>query len=471
MALADHVVDVAVEPATYARVAETHERAGEISARVPTYGRTTGVGANRAVAVAEDDALYGVRLLRSHALDTGAPVPRRAVRAMLAVRLAQLCEPGSGLDPAVLDGLVAMLNADALPEILSRSAVGTADLAALAGTALTLMGEREADGPLEPMPTWGNASALPFISSSALTIGRACLALDELERLLDATLAVFALSFTGLRGNPSAFCDAAATASATPGTAEVATLLQRLVPDPGTPARIQDPFGLRAFVVSHACAGQTVRRLREQLTALVNAAQENPLFVLDGGSGGDVVHHGGFFQAALALAADAVTLAVAQSAPLTLSRIRMVNEPDFTGLAPFLTVGPPGSSGLLMVEYVAAAALADLRQAATPASVGTISISRGSEDHASFATQAIDHLESCATALRTLLSCELVGTVRLLRQLPDLASFDDSDPRAGLSSLTGLLPSDDEDHDLRPDLAVAANLLDALALPVAYLTP
>ena len=70
---------------------------------------------------------YGMRLLRSHAADAGDPLDTRTVRAMLAVRLVQLCVPGAGLDPRILGGLERMLNEDACPSssITHRSAPGT----------------------------------------------------------------------------------------------------------------------------------------------------------------------------------------------------------------------------------------------------------------------------------------------------------------------------------------------------------
>ena len=157
--------------------------AAELSTRSDIYGRTTGVGANRATAVSPTDSEYGMRLLRSHAVDAGDPLDDRTVRAMLAVRLIQLCVPGAGLDPAILAGLETMLNDDALPELRQYASIGTGDLAPLAGTALTLIGERPASKPLASMAKWGADSALPFMSSSALTVGRGCLALDELSRL------------------------------------------------------------------------------------------------------------------------------------------------------------------------------------------------------------------------------------------------------------------------------------------------
>ena len=99
--------------------------------------------------VLPDDTDYGMRLLRSHAVDAGDPLDARTVRAMLAVRLMQLCVPGAGLDPEILDGLERMLNDDALPELLHYASIGTGDLAALAGTALTLIGETAGHGAVD----------------------------------------------------------------------------------------------------------------------------------------------------------------------------------------------------------------------------------------------------------------------------------------------------------------------------------
>lgn len=105
VALADRRANVSVSPATIAAVARAHEIAAELSTRCEIYGRTTGVGANRATSVSPDDTEYGMRLLRSHAVDAGDPLDSRTVRAMLAVRLSQLCIPVAGLDPTILGGL------------------------------------------------------------------------------------------------------------------------------------------------------------------------------------------------------------------------------------------------------------------------------------------------------------------------------------------------------------------------------
>ncbi|GAB7071818.1 aromatic amino acid lyase [Mycobacterium hodleri] len=461
VALADGREAVSVPATVLSAVEHLHHLAADLSTRYATYGRTTGVGANKIDTIPPDDQEYGMRLLRSHSVDAGDPLSGRTVRSMLAVRLIQLCFPGAGLDPAILTGLQRMLNDDALPEVLQYASIGTGDLAALAGTALTLIGERPATRDLTPMPPWGADSALPFMSSSALTVGRSCLAVDELLRLERASSVIYMLSFLALQGNPSAFSPVAARAAAATQVETVATRLRDLYADSADPARpparIQDPYGLRVYPVAHGSVVASLWSLVRQLERTLNAAQENPLFDADGD---EVVHHGAFYQASLSLELDGATLALALTAPITHSRIRMLNDPDTNGGNAFLAADAHGSSGLMMVEYVAAGAIAEIRNAAQPASVGTLVLSRGAEEDATFASQGIHQLERSAAAYRVLLCCELVGAVRLLRQ------------RRIDRSLTGVLghavelasglPRNDEDRDLRGDIATAEPLLDQL---------
>jgi histidine ammonia-lyase len=459
VAIADRREQVSVSPEVIKAVQHAHQVAADLSTRFPIYGRTTGVGANRATSVSPTDTEYGMRLLRSHAVDAGDPLDARTVRAMLAVRLIQLCAPGAGLDPKILAGLEGMLNDDALPELRQYASIGTGDLAPLAGTALTLIGERPASKPLKPMQPWGADSALPFMSSSALTVGRGCLALEELSRLERASSVIYTLSFLALDGNPEALSSVAAQASAAPYVDTVASRLRSLLATKGgpecRPARIQDPYGLRVYPVAQASVVASLHTLERQLQRTLNTAQENPLFDINAEA---VVHHGAFYQASLSLELDGTTLALALTAPITHSRIRMLNDPDTNGGNAFLAADADGSSGLMMVEYVAAGAIAEIRNAAQPASAGTLVLSRGAEEDATFASQGAQQLERSIAAYRVLQCCELVGAVRLLRQRGLEGTF------AGVVcdalELSSVLPRSIEDRDLRGDIAVAESLLD-----------
>ena len=160
----------------------------------PIYGLTTGVGANRSIDV-EPDTAGAQGLLRSHATSAGEPRSADRVRAMLLIRLNQLCAGGAGLRPAVVRALAEMINADALPVIREFVGIGTAELSALASTALALQDRSPAGDRL----VFGPHDALPFISSNAAALSDAALAAQRLGTGARAALAVAALSFAAVR--------------------------------------------------------------------------------------------------------------------------------------------------------------------------------------------------------------------------------------------------------------------------------
>src|SRR5690554_123702 len=406
VAVANGGASVELSDEAGAAIEDAHRLAAEISQRIPTYGRSTGVGAERMTTLGAGDHDFGMRLIRSHALDAGPLLPDRTVRAMLAVRFSQVCLPGSGINPAVPAKLAEMINHDALPILRTYGSIGTGDLAALAVTALTMLGERSGTKPLEPLATFDVDSSLPFMSSSALTIARCILAFDELRRLDSAGSIIYALGFVGLQGNVQALSAVAAGATAAPLVDQVSRRALDLVTDARSPlnARIQDPYGLRVYPISHGALCARLDALGAHLARLITTPQENPMF-----DGATVTHHGAPFQAELGLAIDSTTLALAQTTPLALSRIRMINEPEFNRGRAFLADGPPGSVGLMMLEYVAASAIAEMRAAAQPASLGTVVVSRGAEEDASFASQGAMQLERSAQAYRSVMACELLG--------------------------------------------------------------
>lgn len=452
--------EVVVDAATRDAVARAHELVTGAAETLPVYGRTTGVGANRTTTVSNDDLEHGMRLLRSHAVEFGPVLSREQTRAMLAVRLNQLCNAGSGVRPDVLDGLALMLNTDALPEIHAYAgSIGTADLSALARTALTLVGELPASRPLPPLPHFGADSALPFMSSSALTVGRSALALAELGVLEAAAHVIFSLTALAVDANPQHWSAQAAKATVSPGCRAAAATL-RAIFDAGSAqpaaARVQDPYGIRAYAIAHGALRDVTERAVATVEDLTAIAQENPIFSLDSDRV-QVAHHAGFFQIGLALDFDALTNALSTLVPLATSRIRMLSEPQYTGLAPFLASGPAGSSGTMVVEYVIAAAGAEMRAASTPAAGGATVLSRGTEEDATFAPQAVTQLERSVVAWRTMLAGELLLAVRALRQrgLIDEVAAD-------VLTLLRTAPElwmTDEDQDLRPVLEASERLL------------
>ncbi|MGH3758484.1 aromatic amino acid ammonia-lyase [Actinophytocola sp.] len=460
--IADHDVTVRVSPEAARRAEAAWALMTELAARREIYGRTTGVGANRDLTVDEDAGPeHGRRLLRSHAGGTGEPTPDRQVRAMLLIRLNQLAAGGSGAHPRLLDALAAALTAGAVPLVHRTGAIGTGDLTALAETALTLSGERAwASGSLPAVP-FDTSDALAFMSSNAATLADAVLAARELDRLLRASHVVAALSFVVLGGSPEAYASAVHEVRPHPGQVRCAAEMRRLLGMRGTPRagrRIQDPYGLRAFPQVQGPALDALAYLTEILTIEINAATENPMVSL---SAGDVFHNAHFHTAYVAVALDQTRATVHHVAELSASRLGDLVEPSFTDLPAFLASGPPGSSGVMILEYVAHDALAALRQAALPVTIGTAVVSRGVEDHASFATQAARSAGSAAEAYRQVLACELVAAVRALRMRP--ADLMDLPIREAFDLADAVLDRDLADRPLSTDLESAADLVNQLA--------
>ena len=460
--LADGASRPVPAPEALKRVEVSWDAARLIAATGRVYGRSTGVGANRNEPVPTEAAAgHGLRLLRSHAGAIGAEVPARQVRAMLAIRANQLLAGGAGLRPGVVTALCEALESGAHPVVNEFGSVGTGDIAALAQAGLALAGEHPWRGPGAPAPLpLDNNDALAFISSNALTLGQAALALHELRGLVGATEVVAALSLLAVDGSHEAYAAPVHAARPHRGTAEVARRMRRLVgaADRPTPplGRIQDPYGFRCLPQIHGPAHDAADALEQVLGVEMNAAAENPLISPEDMA---AYHHGGFYQAQLALALDHFRLALTQVARLSTSRLSTLNEPAFTRLRPFLADQEPASSGVMILEYAAGAALGDLRAFSAPASLGHAVLSRGVEEQASFASLAARQTLRACGAYRLVVGCELVAAVRALRQR-DLRPEPGLPVARALELAEAVLEEDPADRPLTGDVTAAAALLD-----------
>lgn len=475
------------EPGTDAmkRVAESWDAARQIAATGRVYGRSTGVGANRNEDVpTEAAAEHGLRLLRSHAGAIGEELPARQVRALLAVRANQLLAGGAGLRPTMVTALCEALESGAYPVLNEFGSVGTGDIAALAQVGLALAGEHPwraagfsgtGDASGEPQGVVGepqgvvgapepqhldNNDALAFISSNALTLAQAALALHELRGLLEATQVVGALSLLAIDGAHEAYAAPVHAARPHRGSIEVARRMRELIGAPDRPApplgRIQDPYGFRCLPQVHGPAHDAADALEEVVAIEINAAAENPLIAADDMA---AYHHGGFYQAQLALALDHFRLALTQVARLSTSRLSTLNEPAYTRLRPFLADHEPASSGIMILEYAAGAALGDLRAFSAPASLGHAVLSRGVEEQASFASLAARQTLRACGAYRLVVGCELVAAVRALRQR-ELRPDPDLPVGRALELALSVLNEEQADRPLTDDVTAAAALLD-----------
>jgi histidine ammonia-lyase len=462
---------VALGQAGRDRAAAAADVAAQVSARTKVYGRTTGVGSNRDVSVGLGDiAGHGLRLARSHAGGGGQLIAPELGRAMLVVRTNQIAAGGSGVDPGVLDVLAESINRGLSVPVRRYGAIGTGDLTALAMTALCLLGERDwlppGDDPgqgeaIERSPRFelASADALSFISSNAATLGEAALACHDLGQLLRAALPIAAFSHLAVDASMQPYAVAVQNARPHHGQQLVAAAMRQLLTGhTGPAARIQDPYGYRAFPQVHGPVVDSVAEAEQTVAVELNAAAENPLVDV---AGGTVWHNGNFHTAYVGLALDAIRAALFQTAALSASRLGTLVEPAFTGLAPFLATDRAPSSGIMILEYISHSAIADIRRLAAPAALGSAVLSRGVEEHAGFSTQSARATSDVIAAYQVVLACELIAAIRALRlrrtRLDGLALGE------AFVLASAALPADTADRPLDGDLAAAQELLPRLA--------
>ena len=307
-----------------------------------------------------------------------------------------------------------MINRGFTPPVPLYGAIGTGDLTALASTGLCLLGERAWQGGTGTPPRFSipASEALGFINSSAATLGDAALACHDLAALLRATAAVAALSLLAVHGSAEPYAEAVHLARPHPGQQRVAATMRALLAaEQIKAARVQDPYGYRAFPQVHGPALDSVEHAATVLDAELNGSAENPLIDVAGQA---VWHNGNFHAAYVGLALDAIRAALFQTAALSVARLGTLMEPAFTGLNAFLAADR-ASSGVMILEYVAHSAVADVRRLAAPAALGGAVLSRGAEEHAGFATQSARATSDAVAAYRAVLACELISATRALR--------------------------------------------------------
>ncbi len=447
------LTDASVEVITQA---QQHLRLASRSGAV--YGLTTGVGALRSVPtdrVADGGVSHALRLWRSHATGVGDTYDDATARAAMAIRLHQITSGRSGVSAALASSLGAAIGSGAVPDLHRFGSIGTGDLVPLAELGLTLVGERPWRTGTAPVAAVDDGDALPFMSSNALTLATAALVHHRLAVFSDAAERVTALSAVALRASLQAYDPRVHAGRPDASQQEVARRLMALLePAAWQPARLQDPFALRTVPQVHAPFLDALGTTRQAVVVEVDDSTENPLVVPDG----TPLHHGGFVTARLSATLDALRQATYPVLALSAARLSALLNPSLTGLPPFLASGPAGSSGVLILEYLAQDALARARIVSAPVSTGHASISLGLEEHASFSTQAAWACEQMVDLAPVVLGCELVAAVRAIRMTGD--PLPDGPLRELFEHAAIAVGEDRTDRPLSEDLAAAVRLVE-----------
>ena len=398
------------------------------------YGINTGFGKLASVRISTEQVRQlQVNLVRSHACGLGEPLSEPETRALILLRANALAKGLSGIRPAIVETLCAMLNAGVHPVIPSQGSVGASgDLAPLAHLAQVVIGEGQAllRGELLPggeamrrarvTPVALEAKeGLSLLNGTQGMLALLSLALREADILADTADVAAALSLDALRGSPNAFDPRLMEARPYAGAATTARNLSRLnegsqireshrsaAQDP----RVQDAYSLRCTPQVHGAVRDSFAQARAMALVELNSATDNPLvFVRNAKTGeGDIISGGNFHGQPLAMAADQIAIALATLGGISERRTEQMTNPLTSMLPAFLTPEPGLNSGFMLAQIVAAALASENKALAAPHSVDSITTSGNQEDYVSMGMSAARRLERMLANLRRIVAIELL---------------------------------------------------------------
>ncbi|HEY1997781.1 histidine ammonia-lyase [Paraburkholderia sp.] len=468
------------------RIAAAHVLVEQIVERgIRAYGVNTGVGALCDVIVSpSEQRTLSRNILMSHAVGVGAPLGVAETRAIIAAAVNNFAHGHSGIRLAVAERLVALLDADCLPEVPAFGSVGY--LSHMAHIALVCIGEgharyrgerisgREALQRLGLEPLVLEAKeGLSLINGTPCVTGLAALALARAERLLDWSDAVAAMSFENLRGQLAAFDAESLALRISPGLSVVGARMRGALAESGILAavvgqRTQDPLSMRTIPHVHGAARDVLTATAEVVNRELASITDNPI-VAGTPEEPRVYSQAHAVGASIALAMDSLATAIAQVAAMAERRLDRLVNPLVSGLPAFLAEPGGTCSGFMIAQYTAASLVAQNRRLAMPASLDGGITSGLQEDHLCHATPAaLKALEIIENAGR-IVAIELLAA----SQAYDLQTVDA--PRAPYTdtlwhSVRNIVPTYRDDRPLAEDMAVAFRMI-ADAAPPPLPTP
>jgi histidine ammonia-lyase len=458
-------------------------RAAESDAAV--YGVNTGFGKLASTRISRDDlATLQCNLIRSHSVGVGEPLSPAVVRLMLALKAASLARGHSGVRPVVIDTLVAACNAGLVPYVPAQGSVGASgDLAPLSHMTLALMGEGEMlmiqegdpagrvgqrlpalpalrEAGIEPLVLEAK-EGLALINGTQTSTALALHALLSFEPVLEAALVVGALTVDAARGSDGPFDPRIHALRGQPGQIDVARYYRKLLEGSSIRAshregddRVQDPYCLRC---QPQVVGACLDQLRHAALVLVresNAVTDNPLVFPDDGA---MISGGNFHAEPVALACDAMAVAIAEVGAIAERRIAMLIDAGVSRLPPFLTADAGLNSGFMIAHVTAASLASENKSMAHPASVDSLPTSANQEDHVSMATFAARRLQPMIANTALILGIELLAAaqgIEFLRPMQSSAPIE-----AAHALLRTQCPSIERDRYLAPEIERATALV------------
>jgi histidine ammonia-lyase len=394
------------------------------------YGVNTGFGilANTPISK-EDTATLQYKILQSHSVGVGDPIPAEVAKLMLITKVHALAQGYSGVQLSTLERIIWHIENDVIPVVPEKGSVGASgDLAPLAHLFLPLIGLGEvyykgtrykAQDVLEKLKLLpiqlGPKEGLALINGTQFILSFAVKAVQRMHNCLEAADIIGAMSLEALTGTKAPFDERLHNLRPFTGNKLVAQRLRLLLKDSSIMqshidcGRVQDPYSLRCMPQVHGASRNAWMHLKELTEIELNAVTDNPVIL----GADDTISGGNFHGQPLALPLDYCCFAAAEIGNISDRRCYLLLEGKW-GLPMLLMKDVGLNSGFMIPQYTTAALVSENKTLCFPASADSIPTSLGQEDHVSMGSISGRKLNRVLDNLEFILAIELLSACQAI---------------------------------------------------------
>jgi histidine ammonia-lyase len=394
------------------------------------YGVNTGFGilANTAISP-EDTATLQYKILQSHSVGVGDPIPAEVAKLMLITKVQALAKGFSGVQLSTLERITWHINNDVIPVVPEKGSVGASgDLAPLSHLFLPLIGLGEcyykgqrmataaifAETGIGPI-TLGPKEGLALINGTQFILSFAVKAVQRMHNCLEAADIIGAMSLEALTGTKAPFDARLHELRPYKGNQLVAQRLRLLLHGSAIMdshvdcGRVQDPYSLRCMPQVHGASRNAWLHLKELTTIELNAVTDNPIIL----GADDTISGGNFHGQPLALPLDYACFAAAEIGNIADRRCYLLLEGKW-GLPMLLMKDVGLNSGFMIPQYTTAALVTENKTLCFPSSADSIPTSLGQEDHVSMGSISGRKINRVLDNLEYILAIELLSACQAI---------------------------------------------------------
>ena len=413
------------------KIHESHDHVKQIVANNKTvYGINTGFGILANTKISEEDtATLQYKILQSHSVGVGDPIPVEVAKLMLITKVHALAQGFSGVQLSTIERILWHIENDVIPVVPEKGSVGASgDLAPLAHLFLPLIGlgecyykgERKKTGEVFKKENiksiqLGPKEGLALINGTQFILSFAVRAVQRMHNCLETADVVGAMSLEALTGTKAPFDERLHDLRPFNGNKLVAQRLRLLLKDSAIMqshvdcGRVQDPYSLRCMPQVHGASRNAWLHLKELTEIELNAVTDNPIIL----GAADTISGGNFHGQPLALPLDYACFAAAELGNISDRRCYLLLEGKW-GLPMLLMKDVGLNSGFMIPQYTTAALVTENKTLCFPSSADSIPTSLGQEDHVSMGSISGRKLNRVLDNLEFILAIELLSACQAI---------------------------------------------------------